>query len=253
MSRHFLAASLILLLAGLGALHHAHTQGCTLSLCGAGKGAGSAIVTIDVCGTQQRSGAAAASPFDFTGLTITGGLSNSALVATVIFDTLTLSGISATWDQGGTNQAMTLIGTASTPGSAGVTQLYGLVAPTSGNKTLRIAYTGVAQMFVDACSYSGVNQAGGTTSFPNFNSATAINDAAPTVTIMSAVGHAVLAGITCNAHSLTSVNNTSIYTDNGGAVICAGANRAAGAASVVMSGVINIIDNWAVVGTDIAP
>lgn len=47
---------------------------------------------------------------------------------------------SVTWDQGGTNQAMTQIATANS--SSKQSYLFGLKSPTTGTKTLRVVYSG---------------------------------------------------------------------------------------------------------------
>ena len=59
-------------------------------------------------------------------------------VAAVIEDNIT---VSATWDQGGTNQAMTSVGTHVDDAGATRIALLRLWNPTTGNKTLRVTYS----------------------------------------------------------------------------------------------------------------
>ncbi len=70
---------------------------------------------------------------------ITLGASATQLFVAVSYgSTVTIT--SVTWDQGGTNQAMTQIGTANS--SDFKTYLFGLMSPTTGTKTLQVVYSG---------------------------------------------------------------------------------------------------------------
>src|SRR2546428_12764173 len=96
-------------------------------------------VTLDARSTTPAQ-ANAVTTIDLTTFTVGSG-SNRALVAQIAWGSGggTPSGITLNWDQLGTPQAMTLIKTV-TNGSL-VVALYGLVNPTSGNKTLRASWT----------------------------------------------------------------------------------------------------------------
>src|SRR5690349_11814286 len=102
-------------------------------------------VAIDATGTDALSGTSVTS-FDYTGLTVGAGLSNGALIAFISASGTTSNGaapssMSVHWDSAGTNQALTQIGTSQVVGGGTgtmVSSLWGLVAPTAGNKTLHI-------------------------------------------------------------------------------------------------------------------
>jgi hypothetical protein len=97
--------------------------------------------------------------FDFTGLTIGSG-SNRAIVVTITANANSTQITGATWDQGGTNQAMTQVGGSQIGGSARYMWLFLLLGPTSGNKTLRVFQSGGDYIQVAAASYTGVQQTG---------------------------------------------------------------------------------------------
>ncbi len=206
-------------------------------------------VVFDAQGTTDAL-ANAATSVDFTNLTVGTG-ANRALVVTLAFSNQAITGLTVTWDNGGTNQACTLIGAINSGGINGRAVLYGLVAPTSGAKTLHVAWTGSTSVTVSAVAYTGVDQTGGTTSFAHFNSASASSGSSVSVTITSAVGNAVVASQAIGNTTFTSVNNTQVYIDNSPAVGSAAANRAVGAATVTMTGALPTSDDWAIVGVDI--
>ena len=182
-------------------------------------------VAFDAAGTEGRSGAAQTT-FDYTGLTV-GVISNGALGVLLMFDSGGVSGVAAHWDSAGANQAMTSIGTVSTPGGR-LSQAFGLVAPVAGNKTLHLNWTGAAEVYVVAVSWSGVDQTGGGTTFKNYTSQSA-STSTPSITVTSAVGDAVM-GSHQDDNTITSLTGTAIWAnDNTGPNIAAGASRFAGA------------------------
>ncbi len=207
-------------------------------------------VAFDAVGTGFDSIAGAASPQSFTTLTVGSG-TNRALVAQLAWLAAAPAGLTVKWDSAGTPQSCTLI--KSQAGVNGQTvQLWGLVAPTSGNKTLQVAWSsGTVELMIQGTSWTGVDQTGGVTTFPNSTSATG-NNATATVNVTSASGNATMA--CCVAGSLqaiSSVNNTQSYLLHGHGNLESGGNRAAGAASVTMSGTYAGTDQWAIVATDI--
>src|SRR5882724_1839751 len=122
-------------------------------------------VAFDAQGSAVGTSASATS-ISWNNLTIGSG-TDTALIVTLAFSLKTISALTVTWDNGGTNQAMALIGAVNSPG-IGRSVMYGLVAPTAGNKTLQVAWTGTSSVKVDGVSYTGVDQTGGTTSFAHF-------------------------------------------------------------------------------------
>ena len=139
----------------------------------------------------------------------------------------TVTAPTAKWDVAGTNQAMTLIGLQNNA------YLYGLVAPTSGNKILTVSWTTQSVTAILNCtSFTGALQTGGTTTFPNKVSSGGAGQ--PTQTITSATGDMVVAMATCATVGFTSPNQTSLYAKNGTSVYSSG-QYAAGAATVTCS------------------
>jgi hypothetical protein len=182
-------------------------------------------VVFDAAGTKLYVAPPATSA-SYTGITVGSG-ANRALVVSLNFGYNTgvpPSAVSVHWDSAGTNQAMTQIVSGSNIATNDEVQLWGLVAPTSGNKTLSVSWTGNAEVFVTAVSFINVNQTGGATTFPN-SSATLVNTPNPKVTITSDVGHAVVGTLaTQNAQGTYLADTTTIYKDNAsGAFINAGA------------------------------
>jgi hypothetical protein len=212
-------------------------------------------VTFDAKGTADATSNGATGQ-NFTNLTITGGLSNSALVAQFAFSLKTIASLAVKWDNAGTPQSMTSIVAANGTGTVARAELWGLIAPTSGNKTLNAAWTGASDICVQAVSWSGVDQAGGTTSFAHSTSATGTANASPgthnSLAITSAVNNATMDAVCGDAATYNSVNQTSTYIDNAPATISGAASRAAGAATVThtwqASGTSN---HWVSVGVDI--
>lgn len=151
-----------------------------------------------------------------------------------------------TWDT--TQSVLAITNATATNGTVQVAQCWGLVNPNTGAKALVTSWSTARDIVVNGTSYTGVDQTGGVTSFPNGAGATGSSVTA-SVTVTSAVGNAVQAahtlGNTCSA-----VNNTQLFRDNNPANISGAGNRAAGAASVAMTATLTS-SNWASAGTDI--
>lgn len=210
-------------------------------------------VAIDATGTETLS-TSSASPHTYTGLTTGASLTNGAVVVVVVYDTH-VTGSAATWD----GVAMTLVASGNNTGTFGRVEIWGLAPITghTGNKTFSVSWTGGgnAQTMIVGTSWTGVNQTGGTTSFPHgtSNTGTTTGTGNTTVTVTSANGNAVLAGHAIDNDNMSSTNNTQIFVDNGGTNIDGAANRAAGAATVAMTTSFTGTNtkNWIAVGTDI--
>lgn len=106
------------------------------------------------------------------------GTSNRCLIVIVLFGsqnggTSTVTDIH--WDPSTTNQAMTLVpGSKTNNGAAGGDiEAWYLMAPTIGDLSLRINWTGANQVGLAFASFVNVDQTGGTTSFPVVNVSTA--------------------------------------------------------------------------------
>src|SRR5882672_993504 len=185
-----------------------------------------------------------------------GSGSNRALVAGVMWDTNAAlpTGITVTWDSGGTNQSMSLIpGTSALAiNNSGSIALYGLVAPTSGNKSLVISWTGNQEAHAFAASFTGVDQTGGATSFPHGNNAVSASSASPeTVTNTSATGNFVVAYFSQGLSSFGAISGTTIAIDESGPNIGVAASRTTGAASVTSTAAFSGTGPWSASATDI--
>lgn len=185
-----------------------------------------ANVTRDSHGTTLDNNAVA-SPVNYSGLTI-GAQSNLALVVEINW-AVAKAGVTLTWDSGGTNQALTLIKTF-TSASGYVSELWGLIAPTQGNKTLQIAWSaGTAAFVVAATSYFNVDQTGGVTTF--YGTATGNGTTTASVVLASATGDMTISSMSASTGTGTT-NQTLLYFLSGAGTENGGASEAVGAASV---------------------
>jgi len=218
-------------------------------------------VSVDQVGVLRISVPAQdASPVDYAGMITVGGGSNRALLATVAFfgvGASTPTGITATWDQGGTNQSMTLLGSQVSTASGYVYCFFGLLAPTSGNKTLRVAWTGgqsTAQTGISGISFTNVNQASLSAAFPGFttNSGTSVT---ASVDVPSAAGHIPVAmtAVHFTVFPLSAPSDTVLFTDNN-SNNCNGEQYAlAPAATENFNWTLNTSAAWTAMGIDVAP
>jgi hypothetical protein len=167
----------------------------------------------------------------FQNLTVGSG-SNRALVVVVTFDIQTPGTVTMTWDSGGSNQVMTQIVTlSSSAANEGTVQLWGLIAPVAGNKVLKVTNANTAtDIYLDAMSFTGVDQTGGTTSFPHSTSGYATT-ATGTLPITSTGGNYTISGYS-GGTNINSVNQTSLANDHSGTNTNYAAQYAAGAATV---------------------
>lgn len=199
-------------------------------------------VAFDAKATAELAQTTGASPADLTTLTVGAG-SNRALLACILATDPAIAISSVVWDPGGAAQALTLV-TGAVNTTSRYVGWYGLVNPTSGNKTLRVTFTGGASNFVvDALSFTGVDQSGGATSFPNGAASFATGAANSTIDITSATGDMVVAAHQNGTQAFTTLTGTSIFTNNTLNQINVAAHRDAGAATVTMTA------SWAT-GTD---
>jgi hypothetical protein len=209
------------------------------------------IVAFDAQGTTNAT-ASAATSISFSNLTVGSG-SNRALVVALswqgTFSPSVGDAVTVTWDFGGTNQICTLINDAyGTNGSAVTAALYGLIAPTSGNKTLHVAWTGARDVCVDAASFTGVCQIGRFSSFAHGTLATG-STVQPQCTVTSATGNYCMGAI-CSVGSLSAGAATVVYFDTTPPNISGGSSRAPGAPSVVLD-LSGSASTWVAVGVDI--
>jgi hypothetical protein len=207
-----------------------------------------ANVAIDVVGTEKYS-APSTSDVSYTNITV--GASANGLVAVVVLannSSVAITGGTAVWDSGGSNQSMSLI--AEETRNVGALELdtlvFGLRAPVSGNKTLKIHWgTGTNECFMSAMSFTGVNQVSDAAAFPN-NAITIAGN----VAVTSNTGHYVSGG--GQANTIGTITGTTIFSDSSsGSFINAAANYDVGATPNVTMGIASGACCYAVI--DVSP
>lgn len=222
--RHASLFSIVCFLAGLMCLGQ-QPRAWWQSIQQSGVVAAGGSVTVDATGISNYT--AAGTSATFTGLTVGTG---NAIVASFAFVASTAvnfpTGITANWDSTGTPQAMTQLAIISA-GFWCTSAVYGLKAPTAGNKTLAVNWTNSNELFINVVSYNGVDQ---TTPFPNQQSGQGVQ----TIDVTSATGRIVQNTI-CNRNAITGITGTTIFDDNThGSNADGAANRDAGAATVTI-------------------
>lgn len=192
-----------------------------------------------------------------TNLTVGSG-SNRALGMMISWLSGTVPTVTAcNWDDAGTPQAMTLVAsTNSANGSSSMaTSIYGLVAPTSGNKNLKITWSSASvEAHAVAISFTGVDQTNVATAFPNgvaVNKTTSTASPASTGAITSATGNMVISGFCDNAAFHNSVSGTEIVRDDSGPNFGVAYSYASGAATVTQTCTLSGSAIWAAFGCDI--
>src|SRR5882724_11057932 len=100
-------------------------------------------------------------------ITVGTSLSNGALTILVVWPSL-VTVTACHWDSAGINQNMPSIGAATNTTGGVRAELFGLIAPTAGNKNVNITWTGGSdEIQIYAVSWTGVDQNGGETRFAN--------------------------------------------------------------------------------------
>jgi hypothetical protein len=149
---------------------------------------------------SEGSSAVSGTSFNYTGLTISAGLTNSAAVFGVILAALVTqpTGVTATWN----GVSCTLLRSDT---NNGVSLIFGLKSPASGANTFAISWTNTADIMVAGVSFSGVDQ---TTPFQNANGASGSSASFP-VSITTASGnYTVGVGLGGSGTGLTSSPGT---------------------------------------------
>jgi hypothetical protein len=206
--------------------------------------AASGTVAVDSIGTVGT--CTGVTSFNYTGLTISGGLSNSALTVELEFAASNITGLAMTWNGVALSQITT-----TNNASGGRIDLWGLVNPASGNQTLAVSWTTSTNCTVVGVSWSGVNQTGGTSTFANATTASG-SSTTSSVTVTSATGDAVIAmhEVVGVGNSFSSVSNNSIFTATPAQRACAG-NWKAATGSDTLTGTIASSNAWVSIGADI--
>jgi hypothetical protein len=197
---------------------------------------------------------AATTSFSHNSLITVGSGANRALIVMAQFGSsvATVGTITATWDVGGTAQVMFKIGSQNESDNSACTFLFGLLAPTAGNLTLQVAWTGSASYTICAVSFTGADQGSPAGTFKNF-----ISGASNTTNLAAAfpAGGAALnspvndMGVFCAASNNagfdvttggTGQTGTFLYGDNvnvsGGGIYIAGAGASTSCAISTIAG-----------------
>lgn len=195
-----------------------------------GAGGGGAVV-LDAAGTGAN---VTNTTIDYTGLTVGSGL-NRALVLVLTWGGNPGAISSVTWDFGGSAQAMTQIGTTQSDPTwtSRFVALFGLVDPASGNKTLRVVQTNSVATKHAAISFTGVDQAGGTTTFHDFTSASGTGVTLD-ITVPSAASEYIVVGTASDSAAVSYNSGTQIFSTAGDGWGGAGAYRDGAAPSQVI-------------------
>lgn len=191
-----------------------------------------------------------------TDLTVGSG-ANRALVTQLALAKTGVSAITMTWDSGTSNASVALIVSLSHTTANMQSLMHGLVAPISGAKNLKAAWTGNSDATLQACSWTGVDQTGGTTSFPHSASAQGTQNGSGgvlsgTLVITSSTSNATMDQLTTTG-TMSAPTQTQTYLDLTPATFSAAGSRVTTAAATVSHGWSEAAnDNWVQVGTDIA-
>jgi len=156
---------------------------------GAAPPAGPAVQNI---GTFLNSGAGVTT-VTYTGLTVSAGLTNSALLAFILNNSGTTSvdfgtGATATWSGTGMALRASILGGGNTSGA-----IWGLRAPASGNNNLVFSWSGATQVTVCAISLSGINQASDNAAFAHSATANPTGATSASITLTTTSGNICVA------------------------------------------------------------
>lgn len=189
-------------------------------------------VSVNATGSEGGSAGAAVTSLDYTGITVASG-TDTVLIFCCGFSNPSISGVTATWDNGGTNQSMTLIASqgATVFNNGPPVYVFGLLNPTTGNKTLHLSWTTSSEICGAALAYDGVDTSSFAAAFTNVNKA-GNTSANPTVVVTSATDDAAVASV-LSTNGLSAPTQTSVFLESGFTYSNAYAmQRAVGAASV---------------------
>lgn len=210
-----------------------------------------ANVTFDV--HFQKGSTAQGSPFSYVSGagtvpgTIGSGTNRALIVLVGLQTTIAAAGtVAVTWDQGGTNQAMTLIGSKDTPGGFSV-HIFGLRSPTSGSKTIQVTYTGTLSVSLGGVA---VTNADPVTTWRNFTSGSGTSTDT-TISVASQSGNMVIGGRADDDSATASIaNGTQDWDERTLSGNYGGVRNPSVGASASIGWTITS-DGWASVGVDV--
>ena len=183
-------------------------------------------------------------------LTVGSG-ANRILLAGVLFGGALPTITAFQWDAAGTPQNLTLVPGTSFTSSTRSGAIYALVAPTAGNKQLKITWTGTNECSLGCASYTGASQAAIATACPNGVTSSGTS-AAPNIVVTSATGDIVFGIFNDNNQVWTTTSGNTVWTETALVVENAAGAYVAGAASVTLTYNIAASDTWSSAGCDVA-
>lgn len=206
-------------------------------------------VAIDAIGTQATTSSASVA---YTGLTVGSG-SNRALMVAIGWVSDPGAITVARWDDGATNQNLTeLVSIAASGGASWVGKVYGLRAPTTGNKTLQFTWTNSIEYCVNAMSFVNVDQTSDGAAFPTTATATMSGQNAAAPISIPSGGAAVSAGITGLIASVTNPFPVQLALVHGAGVVEFGYSYSM-SPGLTIGFVPSVNDLWIVAAASVAP
>lgn len=211
--------------------------------------------------STASSTANAVTTHDHNNLTVGAG-TNRGLLIELNFSNKTPGTVTVTWDQGGTNQVCTQVGAANGSGTVGRAEIWALLSPTPGNKTLRVTNSNASDIVVAGIAYSGVTQDNFAGAFNNFISATGTQAGTTTAnitdTLTTRLGDVTVAAFTSDQGTFNSSAPTQVYVNNVPANMstagCRGAGLTGGPSSLAMTANLTTgaaAANWVAAGCDV--
>lgn len=200
-------------------------------------------VTINARGTESHG--TQTSPRDLSGdLTIAAG-ANIALTVTIVTSIKTPSISAVAWDQAGTPQAMGLIANSAISGaSTGHAEIWGLLAPTTGAKNLRITWSGGStDIYAYLVAWNGADQTAAATTFAGFTASG--SSSSPSTVVTSTTGDGALDILWVNSATPSAPTQTSDFIDTALTNNVAGSdNNAAGSSPWTFGWTLSGSDTW---------
>ena len=208
-------------------------------------------VAVDAVGTQNSN--TFTTTVAYTGLTVGAG-SDRAIGLSIVW--LNDPGVVSVcrWDDGVSNQSLTeILKVVRSTGTSWTVGLYGLVAPVSGNKTLRLTWANATEYAMNTVAWTGVDQTGGTTSFPNATSVERTAQSTGSLSITLPTNGAGMSAVSSgDSVGLGSTSATQLYLHSGNGPYEGGGSysTSSGTFSGTTSGGT---DNWLIAAMGIAP
>jgi hypothetical protein len=209
-------------------------------------------LAIDATATAATTTAGATS---LSNANLTVGAGATSLLAAIIFQeqAATPGTINApVWDSVGANQPTTRVATIQSTNTNLLIELYGLVNPTSGNKTLSCSWGTSVPAVLNLLSFSGGVTTSVATAFVRSGTNFAVSGA-ETLSLTGAAGNisvCVAASVPANITSLTTTGSTSWFTNNVVASAHVSASTAPSATSITWTGAPTSTE-WNIAGIDV--